>query len=144
MDNNIDLDEIAKELDEAHALARRAFLNRDINAYREFFTEDLRYIQPDGKPIGLKQLMRDVSKQLAQFKSVDSVFLRESISMNKDGSVTEVGHQNGTYSVTLFFFFTRTWKISRRGQYTFRKTDHGWRICHVEVLSEAVTVDFSK
>ena len=136
MDTNIDLDEIAKELDEVHANARRAFRDRDINAYRAMFTEDLRYVQPDGKQIGLKQLMRDVRKQLAQFKSVDSEFTRDSIAMNGDGSVTEVCCQHGMYAVSVFFFFTKTWRIARRGRYTFRKTADGWQICEVEVMTE--------
>lgn len=138
MDTNNDLKEIAKELDDVHTNARRAFLNRDLNAYRAIFTEDLRYVQPNGKPIDLGQLMRDVKRQLAQFKSVDSEFTRDSIAMNHDGSVTQVGRQNATYSVSVFFFFTKTWKISRHGQYTFRRTDNGWRICDVVVLSETV------
>jgi ketosteroid isomerase-like protein len=138
MDTNINLSEIASQLDDVHANARRAFINRDIDSYRSFFTDDLRYIQPNGKPIDKRQLMRDVSKQLAQFKSVDYEFVRETIAMNEDGTVTQVGSQNGTYSVSIFFFFTKTWKINRRGRYRFRKTDEGWRICEVEVLVETV------
>jgi ketosteroid isomerase-like protein len=143
-DMNIDIEAIAKELDNVHAKARSAYLKRDLNAYRAVFTEDLRYLQPNGKPIGLQQLMRDVGKQLAQFKSVDSEFTRESIAMNQDGSVTQFGSLNGTYSVSIFFFFTKTWKIVRRGRYTFRKIDDEWRICEVEVLSETVKSQSSK
>ncbi len=143
MDTNIELEAIAKELDDVHSRARQAFLNRDLNAYRAVFTDDLRYVQPNGKPIDLKQLMRDVGKQLAQFKSVDSEFTRESIEVNHDGSVTQTGKQNGTYSVSIFFFFNKTWKIFRRGRYTFRKTADGWLICNVEVLNETVESQLS-
>jgi hypothetical protein len=62
MDTNINLSEIASQLDDVHANARRAFINRDIDSYRSFFTDDLRYIQPNGKPIDKRQLMRDVNK----------------------------------------------------------------------------------
>ena len=46
--------------------------------------------------------------------------------------------QDGTYSVSVFFIFTKTWKIERHGKYTYRQTDEGWRICDVEVLAETV------
>ncbi len=129
---------IADELDSMHASARQAFLARDIGAYRSFFTEDLRYVQPDGKPIGRDELMRDVRKQLAQFKTVDSVMTRETIAMNDNGTVTQILNQIGIYSLSVFVFFTKKWSIKRRGKYTYRRTDVGWRICGVEVLSEDV------
>lgn len=131
-----DLNSIAAELDSLHAAGRQAFLARDIDAYRALFTEDLRYMQPDGKAIDLKQLIKDVHKQLSRFKAVDSQFTRESILMNDDGTVTQIGSQHGMYSVSAFIIITRTWKIARRGRYTYRKTNQGWRICDVEVLSE--------
>lgn len=129
---------IADELDSVHASARQAFCTRDIDAYRNFFTEDLRYVQPDGKQIGRDELMRDVRKQLAQFKTVDSVMTRETIAMNDDGTVTQIVKQNGVYSVAVFVIFTKTWSIMRRGKYTYRKTADGWRICDVEVIFETV------
>ncbi len=138
MDTKPDLDSIANELDAVHAAARQAFLARDLNAYRALFTEDLRYVQPDGKAIGLQQLMRDVGKQLAQYKAVDLEVTRESIANNDDGTVTQFARQDATYSVSVFFIFTKTWKIARRGKYTYRIADEGWRICDVEVLSETV------
>ena len=39
---------------------------------RSVFTEDLQYVQPNGKTIGRDRLMRDVAKQLAVIKNVDS------------------------------------------------------------------------
>ncbi|MCA9124615.1 MAG: nuclear transport factor 2 family protein [Planctomycetaceae bacterium] len=133
-----DINAIADELDSVHVAARKAFCERNIEAYQNFFTEDLRYVQPDGKAIGRAQLMRDVSKQLAQFKTVDSEMTREFIAINDDGTVTQIASQNGTYSVSVFVVFTKAWKIKRRGRYTYRKTADGWRICDVEVLSETV------
>ena len=138
MENKLDVNSIANELDAVHAAARQAFLERDINAYREFFTDNLRYVQPNGKTISRSQLMRDVGKQISQYKAVDSEMTRESIVINHDGTVTQVVHQKVVYSISVFFFFTKTWKIERHGKYTFRQTDQGWRICDVEVLAESV------
>jgi ketosteroid isomerase-like protein len=133
-----DINAIANELDSLHAAARKAYCARNIETYEDFFTEDLRYVQPNGKAIGRAQLMRHVDKQLAQFKTVDSEMTREAIAINDDGTVTQIVSQNGTYSVSAFVIFTKTWKIKRRGKYTYRKTAVGWRICAVEVLSETV------
>lgn len=138
METKLDLNSIASELDAVHAAARQAFRVRDLDAYREFFTDDLRYVQPDGKAIGRAQLMRDVAQQLAQYKAVDSEMTRESIAINDDGTVTQIVRQNGTYSVSVFFIFTKTWKIERQGKYSYRMTDTGWRICEVEVQAETV------
>jgi hypothetical protein len=138
MNQSMDLDEICKELDELHLMARHAFLYRDIDAYRLMFTEDLRYLQFDGKIIGLKQLLLDVSRQLSKFKSVDSEFIRESIAMNEDGTVSQVGRQRSTYSVSMLLFFTKTWRIDRRGKFTYRRSDDGWRVCEVQVMAETV------
>jgi hypothetical protein len=138
METEPDLNSITKELDAIHAAARQAFRARDLDAYHELFTDDLRYIQPDGVAIGREQLMRDVGKQLAQFKAVDSDVMRESIAINDDGTVTQMLRHNGVYTVSVFFVCTKTWKIQRHGRYKYRMTENGWRICHVEVLSEAV------
>lgn len=138
MKAKLDLNLVSDELDALHAAARRAYLARDLNAYRDFFTHDLRYIQPDGKSIGRVQLMRDVGKQLSQFKSVDSEVTRKSITENENGTVTQVAHQTGTYTVSAFFILTKTWKIDREAKYTFRKTEGEWKICQVEVLDENV------
>lgn len=133
-----DLDAIGAELDGIHAAGRRAYLTRDLEGYRALFTDDLRYVQPNGKPIGVARLMRDVAKQLSRFKTVDSESERESLTVNDDGTVTVVALQKASYSVSVFFFFTKTWKIERRGKYTYRRTRTGWRIADVEVLSETV------
>ena len=138
MQTKLDPNLIASELDAVHAAARQAFRARDLDAYQEFFTDDLRYVQPDGKVIGRPELMRDVSKQLAQYKAVDSEMTRESIAINDDGSVSQIVRQNGTYSVSVFLIFTKTWKVERRGKYTYRTTDKGWRICDVEVQAETL------
>ena len=132
------LESIAKQLDEIHTAARQAFRARDLVGYRELFTEDLRYIRPDRVAIGREQLMRDVSKQLAQFKAVDAEVVRKSIALNDDGTVTQILRQDAVYTISIFFILTKKWHIHRHGRYTFRMTDNGWRICHVEVLSETV------
>lgn len=130
---------ITAELDEFHAIAQRAYRARDIDAYRSLFTDDLRYLQPDGKAIGLDQLMRDVAKQFSQLKAADSVFTRKSLTTNEDGTAVEVLNQKAVYSVSVFLIFTKTWTMERRGKYTFRKTAAGWQVCRVEVLSEALS-----
>jgi hypothetical protein len=82
-----------------------------------------------------------VTRQLSQFKDADSEIIRESISKNDDATVTQVIRQNATYSVSVFIFFTKTWRIDRRGRYIYRKTGGGWKICKVVVLEETVKAE---
>ena len=126
-------EEIVAELDALHKVARRAFSERDIEAYRALFAEDLCYVQSNGTAIDREQLMRDVSQQLTRFRSVDTAYNRESLTMNDDGSVTQVLEQTARCSLRVFILFTKTWKLNRRGKYTYRKTELGWRITEVEV-----------
>ncbi len=134
-----DSEEIATELDALHEVARRTFSERDIEAYRALFAEDLCYVQSNGTAIDREHLMRDVSLQLTRFRSVDTTYNRESLTVNDDGSVTQVLEQTARYSLSVFVLFTKTWHLNRRGKYTYRKTELGWRIAEVEVLSETVT-----
>jgi len=135
----IELNEVAGELDRLHSSAKEAYAARDISSYQEYFTADLVYIQADGKSIGREQLMRDISKQIKQHKAVDSTMNRESIEINDDGTITQVVQHRGSYSVSVFYLFTKKWKLERKGVYTYRKTENGWRICSVEVLSETIS-----
>ena len=135
----IDLNVVASELDMLHRSAKEVYRARDISAYQEYFTADLVYIQADGQSIGREQLMRDVRNQLKQHKAFESVMTRESIEINDDGTITQVASQSGFYSVSVFYFFTKKWKTERKGVYTYRKSEKRWRICAVEVLSEAIS-----
>ncbi len=83
-------------------------------------------------------MMSDVARQLARFRSVNTAYKRESLAVNGDGSVTQVLEQIAQLSVSVFSLFTKTWHLTRRGKYTYRKTDLGWKIAKVEVLSETV------
>ena len=138
MATGANLNSIVNELDAFHDAAKQAFLARDLDAYRDLFTVDLRYTQPNGKTITRSQLVRDVGKQLRTFKTVDSQKKRKSVVVNDDGTVTQIVSQSATYSVSVFLFFTKSWTIERQGKYTFRKTDTGWKVCNVEVLTEDV------
>ncbi|MCA9057702.1 MAG: hypothetical protein KDA85_04360 [Planctomycetaceae bacterium] len=67
-----------------------------------------------------------------------SELTRKTIVMNDDGTVTQTLIQIGTYSLSVFLIFAKTWSIKRTGTYSYRRTEAGWRIFNVEVLSENV------
>lgn len=135
---SIDLSIIESELDELRRQASDAYQARDYLRYRDFFTEDLVYVQPNGKAITRARLMRDVYKQLHQFKAADSLSEPQSTVVNDDGTVTQLIHQTAMYSVSVFILFTKRWNLVRVGNYTYRNTQDGWRIARVEVLSETL------
>ena len=84
MNSDSDLEIIASELDAFRAVAEQAYRNRDIDSYRDMFTEDLQYVQPDGARIDRSTLMKDVRLQFAQFKSIETTYTRESLALNDD------------------------------------------------------------
>lgn len=61
----VPLRNLEEELDKRHAVARAAFLNRDIAAYGALFSPDLAYQQVDGSVIGRRQLLHDVAFSFA-------------------------------------------------------------------------------
>lgn len=133
-----DITRIELVLDELRQRFRVAYMARDYVQCSECFTEDLVYVQPNGKAITRAQLMRDVYKQLKQFKTVDSISEPQTTVVNDDGTVTQLIHQTAMYSVSVFFLFTKRWNMRRIGNYTYRRTPDGWRIARVEVLSETL------
>ena len=130
---------IVLQLDALHARASQAFSNRDLQAYRDCFADDLQYTQLNGETINREQLMEDVKPQLKKCKSVETEFIRQSIKLNHDGTVTQILKQIGTFSTTVLIFLPRKWDVVRQGRYTYRSTNDGWKICEVKVLEESVS-----
>ena len=52
-------------------------------------------------------------------------------------TVTTIIQQSVWADVRIFVVLKWRWKVSRRGRYTFRKTDGKWKIARVEVLEES-------
>ena len=125
-------------LDGKHAEARLAFERKDLVAYTAIFSPQLRYHQLDGKTIGRDQLMRDVRSQFRRLSRVHSSFVREQLDVSDD-RVTEVLIQAASAGATAFLVVHRTWAISRKGQYIWKKTEIGWQIDEVFVIEENVT-----
>ena len=130
---------IVLQLDSLHAVATQAFMNRDLHAYCNCFTEDLQYTQLSGETINREQLMRDVRPQLKKFKTVDTEFIRQFITQNLDGTVTQVLKQIASYSTTVLLFFRKEWQVVRQGEYKYRNTEEGWKIYAVKILEESVS-----
>jgi len=135
-----DISEIETALDERRAAARAAFFLRDIAAYADISSDDLEYIQTDGIVIGRSSLMRSVGTQFKRLIRADSSFNREEIEIS-DGEVSETVSQTASAEASAFGLIHRTWRLLRRGRYTWRNTDGVWKIARVHVLSEEVLSD---
>ncbi len=131
-------DELAAELDALRAHSQQVYSSKDIDAYRELFTADLQYTQPDGKTIDRSQLMKDVEEQFARLHSMGTTFIRHSLKLHSDGRVTETMAQSSWIKLKVFLFFKRQWNVERYGEYTYRKIGSSWRIEKVVVLNEKV------
>ena len=132
-----DISEIKTALDERHAAARAAFAHRDIAAYADIFCAALEYRQADGIVIDRSRLMRNVTTQFKRLTNTDTSFEREAIDFS-DGEVTETVAQTASAEASAFGFIHRTWRVLRRGRYTWLMVDEVWKIARVHVLSEEV------
>jgi len=127
---------MVRELDACHAEATSAFLRRDLCSYRELFSPGLEYTQLDGTTIGLDALMKNVAAQFERLHKAESTYSRESIEVIRPDLVTEVLTQTGSAEVKILGFFTKRWKLHRRGQYTWIRLDGRWVAHKVVVLEE--------
>ena len=82
--------------------------------------------------------MRDVAAQFRRLSRVRSSFVRERIEADGD-RVTEVLTQTASVGATAFLVLHRTWELTRRGRYTWRKQGERWLIEAVEVIEEHVS-----
>jgi hypothetical protein len=123
------------ELDAMHAEARAAFERRDLSRYCDLFAPGLTYRQVDGRD----DLMRDMGAQFRRLSRVRSSFVRERIEADGDRA-TEILTQTASVGATAFVVVHRTWELTRRGRYTWRKQEGRWLIEAVEVIEEQVSL----
>jgi hypothetical protein len=133
----IDPGALAKDLDAVHSRARACYQAKDLGGFMTLYAADLRYKQPDGKTIGWDQLAHDVSAQFMVIDRAETTYVRESLVVDDD-TATETLQQTATITMRHWIFFKRTWHLSRRGQYVWKRTCEGWKVHVVEVLSETV------
>ena len=128
---------VDEELDARHLVAMDAFSRRDLDAYRQIFSPTLAYRQVDGRIIGRDRLMHDVARQFRRLSHVKASFVRERLSLAGDDA-TETLVQEAHLEATAFGFVHRSWRLTRRGDYSWTKPDGLWVIQRVKVLSETV------
>lgn len=130
--------QVIAELDAMHDRARRALASRDLPAYRDLMAPDLKYRQVDGRTLDRDRLMRDVAAQFRRLDRLESSFSREHIEIGEERA-TETLTQSGSVGVSVFLVVHRTWDFTRKGRYTWRKSQGRWSIEEVEVLEEQVS-----
>ena len=129
--------EITAALDARHAAAAAAFSNRDIAAYRDIFSAQLRYEPNGGSVIDRSRLMDDVQAQFRKMGRAGSNFVREDLTVEGD-HVCETLIQKAWFEASAFVLVRRRWHLERRGRYTWMVEDGRWRILHVRVLDEHI------
>ena len=130
--------QLIAELDAMHDRASRALACRDLAAYRDLMAPNLKYRQIDGRTIDRNRLMRDVAVQFRRLNRLESSFSREHIEIGEDRA-TETLTQSGSVGATAFLVVHRSWDFTRKGRYTWRKSQGRWMIEEVEVLEEQVS-----
>lgn len=98
---------VEEELDEYHAAARVAYLNRDIAAYGALFSSNLTYQRVDGSVIGRRQLLHDVALQFRRRHNAAWHFSREDLKVESD-EIIETLVQLGTIEASAFGLIHRS------------------------------------
>jgi ketosteroid isomerase-like protein len=128
-------------LDAVHVAMRDAFARADLPAYAEYLARDLRYVDARGRVQSREQLLSDVQRQFERLVSFRSQFTRESLVADGE-AVIETGVQDGAIALRIFAFFEVRWQITRRGRYTWRRTNGGrWHLSEVVLFSETIRRD---
>ncbi len=114
-------------LDARHAVARKAFFDREINAYAKLFATRLEYVQANGKTIDHASLMRDVATQFKIADRFDSRYTVEALLADRS-CVTETTFQTALIKVRAFGILRRIYRIERRGNSTWAQEGGDWKI----------------
>jgi len=128
---------IIHQIDVAHSIAKQAYHDKNVKAYMETFAPDMKYEQLNGQVIGFNKLEDQVKSQFASVRDMDSSYERESIEVLED-KATETLMQKAWATVIAFGFVKRTWRVTRCGIYTWIKTETGWKINRVQILTERI------
>ncbi|MDB5122859.1 MAG: hypothetical protein JWP94_988 [Mucilaginibacter sp.] len=131
--NNIEL--LLEEIDKAHQLANNALKNRMFEEYINFFGDELKYKQLNGKTIGKASLANDIKLYFNRILNYTSSYDRLSFTLEKDTLIEElIQHLN--ISLKVFVFFSKNWKVQRKGIYQWKNINNEWKIVVVEILEE--------
>ncbi|HTE01768.1 MAG TPA: hypothetical protein VK668_20910 [Mucilaginibacter sp.] len=130
-------DEIIKEIDKTHELSNEALKFKQFDRYIEYFSENLKYVQLNGKEIGKRQLIQDITNYFRRIKSFSSKYERKDYTINKD-CVVETLVQQSKVSLRIFIFFSKNWTVEREGVYEWIKVNDSWKIVKVKILKEKV------
>jgi len=126
------------EIDNSHSIANDALKNRMFENYIDVFGDDLKYKQLDGKIIDKARLSTDIKFYFNRVINYTSSFDRLSFMIEKDVIIEEL-IQHASISLKVFFFFSKTWKVQRKGIYKWKSIDNSWKIINVEILEEKIT-----
>lgn len=139
MDEWVNTRSLSAELDAAHDRARDAYARRDAAAYMSTFHRDLEYTQADGHTIGRDHIARQVRSQLARVHRASTAYHRQKLEAINASRAREVLEQDATFELRVFGILHREWKVHRRGRYEWERSEDGWQIRRVDVLSEKIT-----
>ena len=134
---------VAREIEAVSALARAAYLRRDVDAFMATFHPDLVYRQLDGHTIGHQHLARDVRAQLARMDTATSEFRHVTLDVQDAETATRTVEQRATFAVRAFGFLRRELTVTRTSEYEWVRTGSTWQVRRVEVLREEVVSKFS-
>jgi hypothetical protein len=128
---------LLEEINNSHSAANDALKNRMFEKYINLFGENLEYKQLNGKIIGKNALVNDIKFYFNRVLSYTNSYERKSFTIGND-IITEDLIQHIDVSLRVFVFFSKNWKVQRRGIYTWMYSNNSLRITRVEILEEKI------
>jgi hypothetical protein len=132
---NVHPDEALAAVDAARRSMFDAYRARDLDAFMDGYTRDVRYTTLEGRVDDWARLRRDTSAEWLVVRTPQAEWRRQSWSM-QDGRLSEVIDHEISAVVHGWFVFKRTQTLRRRTAYDWRFVDGRWRMAELRVLEE--------
>ena len=122
-------------IDLIHLKIKKYFEKGDLDNYISVFSDDLKYIQKDGKTICKQQLFNNQKRYFPRIIHSESNYYRTSFKQENNFFI-ETLEQKAKISIRVFILFKKIWKIERTATYYWKNINDEYKVYKVEVLDE--------
>lgn len=126
-----------ERIDALRARAREALEKRDPEAWKDLLWPDLRYRQPDGRWVGLEELVAGLRRQFDTFESVETSSEILELRAMPWGARTRI-QQEIRMAAPVFFFWKVVWDVRRTSWQDWEERNGELRVREVRVMQEEV------
>jgi hypothetical protein len=134
----MDTKELLIKIDTIHERGHAAIQKKNLEEYLSIFSDELEYTLIDGKTIDKAQLLIDQKAYFSRLVYSNSRYERLSFEL-KGNEFEEILQQNAEIAIRVFIFLKKTWKVSRKGIYSWTLHENDFKIKKVKILEEKIS-----